>query len=385
MTTNSPGISALTTKSQQDLARSELAAWLKLARERSGLSVEAISQETRISKSYIVSLETGKLEALPGKVFGRGFVKNITRLLKSDTNEGLKLYDACWGDFGERPSEKPNSAAVKIETQAQPVNQTRPTEQIAPASLSTKWPAEQAAQPAFEGFDLPENAKSKITGPRFRMPMWMIRGVVSPQVRIWVLGGIATIFVALVFGRWAAANKHKLRFAERSSIATSSISGQSTQKSLDTSNKSESTTPSTVASNMDANAGVVDGMTEIERSPPSSNYAQATLAREQTSIADDENPLYLPSSIAAFEQVIELKVASDVEMKLTLDGKKLDQSNFSANSYRYTFNDRAEIYISDASHVDLIYNGKSLGTLGNKGRKRRIMLQAKASSSDFPQ
>ena len=97
MTDISPNNGTATLAVGPDQARVELSTWLRHERERSGLSIEAVSQETRISKTYILSLESGKLESLPGKVFGRGFVKNITRLLKTDTSEGLRLYDACWG------------------------------------------------------------------------------------------------------------------------------------------------------------------------------------------------------------------------------------------------------------------------------------------------
>jgi hypothetical protein len=102
-------------------------------------------------------------------------------------------------------------------------------------------------------------------------------------------------------------------------------------------------------------------------------------------ISLEDNPLYLPSdSAGTFEQVLELKVSGDVELRLTLDGKKMSETTFTPDSYRFTFNEGAELFILDASQVDVIYNGRSLGVLGNKGRKRRIFFQAKASSSDFP-
>jgi hypothetical protein len=107
---------------------------------------------------------------------------------------------------------------------------------------------------------------------------------------------------------------------------------------------------------------------------------------EKALASDEDNPLYMPSTpSAAFEQVLEMNVAHDVEVRLTLDGKRVEKSWFEANTYRYTFNNKAEVYILDASQVDLLYNGKSLGVLGSKGRKRRILLQAKASQDDFPQ
>ena len=100
---------------------------------------------------------------------------------------------------------------------------------------------------------------------------------------------------------------------------------------------------------------------------------------------NEDETLYLPSDAsAAFEQVIEINVLNAVEMRLTLDGKKQEDTWFKPDTYRFTFNNLAELYLLDASEVDVIYNGRSLGVLGSKGRKRRIYFQAKAAESDFP-
>ena len=97
MSESSPNNGSELVLSNKEKARAQFGAWMRQARENTGVSIEAISQETRINKGYILSLEAGELDALPGKVFGRGFIKNITKLLKSDSGECLRLYDACWG------------------------------------------------------------------------------------------------------------------------------------------------------------------------------------------------------------------------------------------------------------------------------------------------
>jgi hypothetical protein len=128
----------------------------------------------------------------------------------------------------------------------------------------------------------------------------------------------------------------------------------------------------------------LDDVTQVKASRDEISIKTAPSESTKT-ISLEDNPLYLPSdSAGTFEQVLELKVSGDVELRLTLDGKKMSETTFTPDSYRFTFNERAELFILDASQVDVIYNGRSLGVLGNKGRKRRIFFQAKASSSDFP-
>ncbi|MCB9229268.1 MAG: helix-turn-helix domain-containing protein [Deltaproteobacteria bacterium] len=51
---------------------------------------------TRISPPFISALEEGRFDALPGEVFGRGFIKNICKVLETDPAPLLKEYNACW-------------------------------------------------------------------------------------------------------------------------------------------------------------------------------------------------------------------------------------------------------------------------------------------------
>jgi len=357
-------------------AKQRFGVWLKDAREQAGLSVDAVSHETKISKNYILSLESGNIDALPGKVFGRGFVKCITRLLKSDGVEGLRLYDACWGSNIITASTQTEEAAVEVHKTksvmariAEPVNISSPvTQRLMGGGFS----------PAGERPSLPSVAKSGSISSNGLVPKWLIRAIFSPYVRMWVLGAIATVFVGLIFGRWAASHWHKARLnGGTKAVATApavtktlnqvAASGVTTEAEL-TGLEAVNNTPS------DINLGAVVKDSAVNVTP------SKILAK------NEDNPLYMPSeSVGAFEQVLEFKVSNPVEIRLTLDGKKVENTWFKTDSYRFTFNDKAELYLLDASEVDVSYNGKSLGVLGNKGRKRRIYFQAKATSGDFIQ
>jgi cytoskeletal protein RodZ len=374
--------------SAESEARRRLGEWLRNAREVAGFSIDSISHETKISKNYILSLESGEIEALPGKVFGRGFVKCITRLLKTDGMEGLRLYDACWGqsalvveesndEQGVIEVHKTKSVMARI---AEPVNTTSPvTQRLIGGGFS----------PVGEKPRVPRVSKSKTYAQNIRIPAWMVRGVVSPHVRMWVLAVIATLFVGLVFGRWAANHWHKTRLGVQSAMVSSSVSPvvkNSTSQPMGSLPDTNKLIAGLSSKNDPKGAeALLDDVTQVKAI--SDGAISKTVPSESTkTLSVEDNPLYLPSdSAGTFEQVLELKVSGDVELRLTLDGKKISETTFSPDSYRFTFNERAELYILDASQVDVIYNGRSLGVLGNKGRKRRIFFQAKASSDDFPQ
>jgi hypothetical protein len=208
------------------------------------------------------------------------------------------------------------------------------------------------------------------------LPHFLVRGFVSPYVRLWVLGGVVTLFVALVFGRWAASHWHKARLDANSNVSVVAASPVAAGgvPALD---KVAVEPAKSVALDLQAGKsesivipGVVGDVAKIKAKGLAKN---------------EDETLYLPSDAsAAFEQVLEINVLNAVEMRLTLDGKKQEDTWFKPDTYRFTFNNLAELYLLDASEVDVIYNGRSLGVLGSKGRKRRVYFQAKAAESDFP-
>ena len=66
---------------------------LRKAREQLGLSIEAISDATKVSSKHIRSLEAGQFGELPGGVFRRGFVRSYVGALGLEEVGWLKRFD----------------------------------------------------------------------------------------------------------------------------------------------------------------------------------------------------------------------------------------------------------------------------------------------------
>ncbi len=369
--------------------------WLRQEREIRGVSIESIAQATKISKAFISGLESGEFEGLPGRVFGRGFVKNITRLLNCDGAEGLKLYDACWDALPPSGREfKPLESAAPFKNNnlsffksksSKPENITFP---LSPKDFVENYlPSRRKRRTATR------TATSNILSG-IQLPTWLARGFVNPQVKLWALGILAFAFVSLVFGRWAASHIHQtLMTTPAHSVAPASALPQVNKTAAATNEVDEFSTPdlsdsvpaAAVSNTAVSNTAVSN--TAVSNTAVSNTAVSSASANNSTKtmISQEDNPLYLASgSAAAFEQVIALTVLTPVEIRVTLDGKKQERTSYTPDAYRFTFNERAEVYIGDASQVTLAFNGKSLGVLGNKGRKRRVMFQGKASDTDFP-
>lgn len=65
---------------------------LKLARERNGLTRQAVAAQLNLLLSQVVALEENDFGRFPGETFVRGHLRSYARLLKIDANELLLLY-----------------------------------------------------------------------------------------------------------------------------------------------------------------------------------------------------------------------------------------------------------------------------------------------------
>jgi hypothetical protein len=57
---------------------------LRRAREQKGFSLDELSEHTKIRKQHLVAIETQDLASLPARVYLRGFLTQIARVLRVD-------------------------------------------------------------------------------------------------------------------------------------------------------------------------------------------------------------------------------------------------------------------------------------------------------------
>lgn len=83
------------------------------------------------------------------------------------------------------------------------------------------------------------------------------------------------------------------------------------------------------------------------------------------------------SHVLEVERVAKLNIASKVNISIEADGQQIFSGVHASGALDVLFKNKAEIVISDASKVSLIYEGINHGPLGYAGRKRKILLNAK--------
>lgn len=68
--------------------------YLQSIRLEKKISLEKISEETRIGMSNLQHIEKEDLEALPAEVFVKGFLRSFARAVGADEGEAVRLYQA---------------------------------------------------------------------------------------------------------------------------------------------------------------------------------------------------------------------------------------------------------------------------------------------------
>jgi len=66
---------------------------LASARERKGISIKDLESTTKIVSRYIVALENEEFDALPGDVYVKGFLRNISDKLGLNSDDMLEIYN----------------------------------------------------------------------------------------------------------------------------------------------------------------------------------------------------------------------------------------------------------------------------------------------------
>lgn len=70
---------------------------LLAARERKGLALDDVSQETKIPRRMLEYLETDNFEAVPAKVYAKGFLRSYAAVLDLDIDYILNKYEVQTG------------------------------------------------------------------------------------------------------------------------------------------------------------------------------------------------------------------------------------------------------------------------------------------------
>ncbi len=127
--------------------------WLRRARERTGLTLEEIARETKVSTSRVRALERNDLSGWPGGVFRRGFVRSYGTLVGLDPDEVVSVFGRAFPEEEISASCRPPATdpSLRLLLAEDPTGRRPMVARLAAALLDVLVPTVLAASSVFFG------------------------------------------------------------------------------------------------------------------------------------------------------------------------------------------------------------------------------------------
>jgi cytoskeletal protein RodZ len=284
-----------------------------------GLSNAAVVQLTKITPVFVDSLILGKFDDLPGEVFGRGFVKNICKILGPGNEDLVTLFQRGW------------TRESKVELQAN----------VLQASMTRRM----------------GGAK-----PRSFRPTLMKR---PPAIIILAIS--AALLASLTIAYLAGPDR-----------TPGVIDSQAENVTNDADSSDQAIVAAPVVAqpaamvSAPAEEGVAPAVTAVVAAPAvSTKPAEVVNRTDQPAIAVQKTPAE-PVTVAGSGN-LEIEVLAPVKVRKKIDAENAAILELTPQMYNFTVEDRAELLIYDAAAVRIKFGGRDLGVLGTKGRVRKLV------------
>jgi hypothetical protein len=112
--------------------RREFGEQLRRHRERRGVGLATISEQTKLAPSIFVSLERGDCSRWPGGVYNRAYVRAYATAIGLDADETVAAFGRYFGDGGEFPQSgtinggiRAQPAPLRLQLAPEPADRSR--------------------------------------------------------------------------------------------------------------------------------------------------------------------------------------------------------------------------------------------------------------------
>jgi cytoskeletal protein RodZ len=89
----------------------EFGSHLRKAREDAGMTLDRVSELTRVRPGLLAALEADRFSDLPEKVFTRGFVRSYCLAVSLEERETMEAFERCWEANRGVQAPKPSSTS----------------------------------------------------------------------------------------------------------------------------------------------------------------------------------------------------------------------------------------------------------------------------------
>jgi len=291
---------------------------LRREREMRGITLDEITESTKISRRHLEALESEHFEQLPGGVFNKGFVRAYARFLGIDEDQAVADYSAASNE------------------QPEPEN---------------KFPLE-----------IHEEPKRELNPRRSKVPL------------VFALAALVGVLVG--YGFWMKSKQHASATVEprpaapASAVTEPKAQAPAPQPEISSSAEPAKTSTDSAPSKPATKPVPQEVAHETEAVQPSSGHT-STAAGD---VSADPSPSSAVKENALFVQI---KAKEDSWVSIVADGKSVMQRVLTADKQKKIKAGKSVILrTGNAGGIEVSFNGRPLGALGNENEPRTLTFNA---------
>jgi cytoskeleton protein RodZ len=359
----------------------EFGAKFRKARESKELSLDDISNVTKISARMLQAIEEEDFDQLPGGVFNKGFIRAYAKHLGLNSDDAVNEYLACL-----RQAQIDSHAGWDSGIRSDPRAAKAPVAAPAKPAPRVETPVEVDELPELQlprAQDIRPARKEYLHEPTSGVPWTLI-----------YLAAIVVIATAVFWTRHSrsSANAAKPPVTSTPTVITPaaakapSTSPQPSTKPVVTTLPSAkpvaATQPSTAANKPSASA-------PAPTTPPTANPSQVTVEKKgDVTIRSFGTPTPKPAISSSANLTLVIRATENAWVSVTSDGQLVAQETLIAPA-NSTFHATREfvVRVGNAAGVSFLWNGKELPPLGAEAEAKTFIFDAqgmRALASDQP-
>ncbi len=283
---------------------------LRREREMRGITLEEITESTKISRRHLEALEGEHFDQLPGGVFNKGFVRAYARFLGLDEDQAVADYSAA-------SNEQPEA--------------------------ENKFPLEIHDEP-----------KRELNPRSSNLPL------------VFAIAALAGVLVG--YGFWIKSKPHNPAPVENTQQAAPANSVSEPQASASTAQPATSSSPAVNAVNNESGTAAKQVSAQVAASsrPADPRPAPVPSQSADTPLSGKEKAFF-----------VQVKAKEDSWVSIVADGKSVMQRVLTADKNKKVKAGKTLILrTGNAGGIEVSFNGRSLGALGNENEPRTLTFNA---------
>ena len=290
---------------------------LRREREMRGITLDEITESTKISRRHLEALEKEHFDQLPGGVFNKGFVRAYARFLGIDEDQAV-------ADYSTASNEQP-----------EPEN---------------KFPLE-----------IHEESNRELNPRRSNLPL--------------IFAVAALVGVLVGYGFWIKSKPHNSAAVEntRQSAPASAVSepqGNPSTPGRLSSQGSNARTPSSPELTTDSSQAAA-----AKQAPAESTATPRPAERRREAVSSES--ANAPASAKEATFLVQVKAKEDSWVSIVADGKSVMQRVLTADKHKSIKAGKTLILrTGNAGGIEVSFNGRPLGALGNENEPRTLTFNA---------